>query len=92
MNNFLCTLNHPAFIFYKDNDKLQDLIKARADAPTLEDHFDRSKLPEIYQNKYFGKRSNVKHTHLSKEDTSRKDAWGHNMEEDRRGNRPQKPR
>ena len=79
-------------IFYADDDKLQSLIDERKNAPTLEDHFDRSKLPEIYQNKYFGKRSNVKHTHLSKEDTSRKDAWGHNMDDDKRINKPQKPR
>lgn len=79
-------------IFYSDDSKVQELIKERKNAPTLEDHFDRSKLPEIYQNKYFGQRSNVKHQHLSKEDTSRKDAWGHNMEDDKRGNKPQKPR
>jgi len=79
-------------IFYSDDSKVQDLIKERKNAPTLEDHFDRSKLPEIYQNKYFGQRSNVKHQHLSKEDTSRKDAWGRNMEDDKRGNKPQKPR
>ena len=43
----------------------------------------------------FGKRSQTKHTHLSKEDTSRRDAWGQNAEDERRTkiyNEPKKKR
>jgi len=81
-------------VFFQDDDELVEKLKVRAAAPTMDDKFDRSVLPEIMQTKYFGKRSQQKHTHLSKEDTSRQDAWGRGRE-DKRGkvfNQPKKPR
>merc|ERR1712157_157851 len=70
--------------YFQDDEELVAKMKARGQAPTLEDKFDRSVVPEVMQSKYFGKRSQSKHTHLSKEDTSRRDAWGQNAEDDRR--------
>ena len=81
--------------YFQDDEELVAKMKARGQAPTLEDKFDRSVLPEVMQSKYFGKRSQTKHTHLSKEDTSRRDAWGQNAEDDRRTkiyNEPKKKR
>lgn len=70
-------------VFFQDDEELVEKLKVRAAAPTMDDKFDRSVLPEIMQTKYFGKRSQQKHTHLSKEDTSRKDAWGRGSEDPR---------
>ncbi|KAL7748061.1 hypothetical protein RI367_006607 [Sorochytrium milnesiophthora] len=65
--------------FFQDND--EELYKRAYNEATLEDHFNKAALPEIMQVKNFGKIGQTKWTHLSKEDTSAKDAlWNQNKE------------
>lgn len=47
-----------------------EVLSRVSNEPTLEDRFDREALPEVMQVKNFGRTSQVKWTHLSKEDTS----------------------
>ena len=63
-------------VFYMDEDSVardNDVRKKEYDAPTLEDKFDREKLPEILQVKNFGRRGRTKYTHLVDQDTTRFD-------------------
>merc|ERR1712226_1568076 len=80
--NFLQRYYHKG-VYYQDDEELVAKAEVRASAPTMDDKFDRSVLPEVMQTKYFGKRSQVKHTHLKNEDTSRRDAWGRGSEDPR---------
>lgn len=48
-------------------------------APTLEDHFDYTALPEVKQVKNFGLKGRTKYTHLTDQDTTefgQTAAWG----------------
>uniref|UniRef100_A0A6B2G696 Microfibrillar-associated protein 1 (Trinotate prediction) n=1 Tax=Myxobolus squamalis TaxID=59785 RepID=A0A6B2G696_MYXSQ len=54
--------------FYLDKD--EDVLKQNFAQPTLEDHFDKSTLPQVMRVKNFGKASRTKYTHLVDQDTS----------------------
>lgn len=63
-------------VFYMDVDSIKDVSDVRAKdyvAPTLGDHVDKEKLPQILQVKNFGKRGRTKYTHLVDQDTTLKD-------------------
>lgn len=60
-------------VFYMDNDSVKQPDDVRAkdyNAPTLGDHTDKEKLPQIMQVKNFGKRGRTKYTHLVDQDTT----------------------
>ncbi|KAJ3123818.1 Microfibrillar-associated protein 1 [Nowakowskiella sp. JEL0407] len=58
-----------------------ELVKKReVSAPTLEDRFDKSVLPEVMQVKNFGRAGRTKWTHLAKEDTSKRDVGWNDKE------------
>ncbi len=60
-------------VFYMDESSLRsenDVRKKDYSAPTLEDHVDREKLPQVMQVKNFGKRGRTKYTHLVDQDTT----------------------
>mmetsp|Transcript_35559 Transcript_35559/g.36243 ORF Transcript_35559/g.36243 Transcript_35559/m.36243 type:complete len:469 (-) Transcript_35559:261-1667(-) len=70
--------------FYVDESsvtKSDDVRKKDFSAPTLEDKFDKEKLPKIMQVKNFGRRGRTKYTHLADQDTTRTDATRQPMEE-----------
>ena len=58
--------------FFMDTD--DEVLKRDYDAPTVEETVDRTLLPEVMQVKDFGKIGRTKWTHLSKEDTTARDA------------------
>lgn len=90
--NFLQRYYHKG-VYFQDDEELVAKAEVRAAAPTMDDKFDRSVLPEVMQTKYFGKRSQTKHTHLKNEDTSRRDAWGMGIhDKPKQHNEPQKKR
>ncbi len=63
-------------VFYMDVDSIKDTSDVRTKdyvAPTLGDHIDKDKLPQIMQVKNFGKRGRTKYTHLVDQDTTLKD-------------------
>uniref|UniRef100_A0A5K3FMM5 MFAP1 domain-containing protein n=1 Tax=Mesocestoides corti TaxID=53468 RepID=A0A5K3FMM5_MESCO len=65
-----------AFFVQTDEDKLyqRDFSK-----PTLEDHFDKTKLPPVLRVKNFGRAGRTKYTHLVDQDTTAFDAaWTSN--------------
>eukprot|EP00049_Salpingoeca_infusionum_P004968 m.86428 g.86428 ORF g.86428 m.86428 type:complete len:432 (+) comp12807_c0_seq2:147-1442(+) len=57
-------------------DEHDELFTRDFSAPTLDDHFDKSVLPQVMQVKKFGMIGNTKYTHLADQDTSQKGAWG----------------
>eukprot|EP01041_Mallomonas_annulata_P006043 gene6043-12181_t len=61
-------------VFYMDEDtvaKTESDVRCRDyNAPTLEDKFDKEKLPKVLQVKNFGKRGRTKYTHLTDQDTT----------------------
>ena len=65
-------------VFYVDEDSVrkedEDVRTREYNEPTLEDKFDKEKLPAILQVKNFGKRGRTKYTHLLDQDTTRFDA------------------
>nr|KAJ3417703.1 Microfibrillar-associated protein 1 [Polyrhizophydium stewartii] len=63
--------------FFVDDDRVRDALKhSNPDAPTLEDHFDKTLLPEVMQVKNFGRAGRTKYTHLADQDTTQRDsAW-----------------
>ncbi|XP_052597440.1 microfibrillar-associated protein 1-like [Peromyscus californicus insignis] len=61
--------------FFMDED--EELYKRDFSAPTLEDHFNKTILPEVMQVKNFGRSGRTKYTHLVDQDTTSFDsAWG----------------
>lgn len=52
-------------------DTSEDVYKRDYSAPTLEDRFDKTILPEVMQVKNFGRTGRTKWTHLAAEDTSK---------------------
>ena len=61
-------------VFYMDDDSLKadgDVRKNNFNEPTLEDKFDKEKLPAVLQVKNFGKRGRTKYTHLADQDTTK---------------------
>ena len=48
-----------------------DVRKNNFNEPTLEDKFDKEKLPAVLQVKNFGKRGRTKYTHLADQDTTK---------------------
>jgi microfibrillar-associated protein 1 len=63
--------------FYNDDEKVDDVFKRTdANAPTLEDFFDKSILPEVMQVKNFGLRGRTKYTHLTDQDTTEVNLYG----------------
>lgn len=65
-------------VFYMDEASVQsseqDVRKRDYNEPTLEDKFDKEKLPEVLQVKKFGFRGRTKYTHLMDQDTTRSKA------------------
>lgn len=57
--------------FYQDESKMEEAFKTTdVNAPTLEDHQDKSVLPSVMQVKNFGKIGRTKYTHLVDQDTT----------------------
>eukprot|EP01038_Epipyxis_sp_PR26KG_P006406 gene6406-8817_t len=66
---------HHKGVFYMDQESIKDKgqdvrLKDYSAAPTLEDNFDKEKLPAVLQVKNFGKRGRTKYTHLLDQDTT----------------------
>ncbi|KAJ0001829.1 hypothetical protein NQD34_001625 [Periophthalmus magnuspinnatus] len=60
--------------FYMDEE--DEVYKRDFNAPTLEDHFDKTVLPKVMQVKNFGRSGRTKYTHLVDQDTtSFNSAW-----------------
>jgi microfibrillar-associated protein 1 len=62
-------------VFYMDESSIknkneEDVRLKEYNMPTLEDNFDKEKLPKILQVKNFGKRGRTKYTHLTDQDTT----------------------
>jgi len=55
-------------------DQEEEVYKRDITGATLEDHFDKSVMPEVMQVKNFGKVGRTKYTHLADQDTSAKDS------------------
>jgi microfibrillar-associated protein 1 len=71
-------------VFYMDDDSLKaegDVRKNNFNEPTLEDKFDKEKLPSVLQVKNFGKRGRTKYTHLADQDTTK---YNERLEQDDR--------
>ncbi|EPZ35969.1 hypothetical protein ROZALSC1DRAFT_26498 [Rozella allomycis CSF55] len=60
--------------FYQDIQESEDIFKRDFNQPTLDDHIKKDALPDVMKKKKFGKRGQTKWTHLSAEDTSKKDS------------------
>ncbi|XP_044586937.1 microfibrillar-associated protein 1-like [Cotesia glomerata] len=58
--------------FYLDKD--ETILKRDYSGATLEDHFDKTVLPEVMQVKNFGRRGRTKYTHLVDQDTTQFDS------------------
>jgi len=74
-------------VFYMDDNSLRtddDVRKKDYSAPTLEDHVDKEKLPEVMRVKNFGKRGRTKYTHLVDQDTTLQDMKRTDMRTDNR--------
>ncbi|ODM90756.1 Microfibrillar-associated protein 1 [Orchesella cincta] len=54
--------------FYLDQE--EEILKRDVSEPTLEDHFDKTMLPQVMQVKSFGRNGRTKYTHLTDQDTS----------------------
>ncbi len=60
-------------VFYMDDSSLNNPSDVRLkdyNAPTLEDHYNKSALPSVLQVKNFGKKGRTKYTHLNDQDTT----------------------
>eukprot|EP00298_Acanthocystis_sp_HF-20_P025093 c36817_g1_i1.p1 GENE.c36817_g1_i1~~c36817_g1_i1.p1 ORF type:complete len:407 (+),score=172.27 c36817_g1_i1:17-1237(+) len=58
-------------VFYNDDEDIKQVLESRDfNQPTLEDLFDKTKMPEVLQVKNFGRAGQTKWTHLAKEDTT----------------------
>ena len=60
-------------VFYMDETSLNNPSDVRLkdyNAPTLEDHYNKSALPSVLQVKNFGKKGRTKYTHLNDQDTT----------------------
>ncbi|KAJ1508499.1 Microfibrillar-associated protein 1 [Coelomomyces lativittatus] len=68
---FLQRYYHKGAFYLQDAPNLMERNYAEA---TLEDHFHKELLPEVLQKRHQGKSSQSKWTHLSKEDTSKKES------------------
>jgi microfibrillar-associated protein 1 len=63
-------------VFYLEND--EKVLRRDTSAPTLEDHFDKTILPQVMQVKNFGRSGRTKYTHLVDQDTTDFEAaWSH---------------
>lgn len=61
-------------VFYLDQE--DEVFKRDFAQPTLEDHFDKTTLPQVMQVKNFGRSGRTKYTHLVDQDTTAHDsAW-----------------
>jgi microfibrillar-associated protein 1 len=72
--------------FYMDDGTVKqddDVRRKEYNAPTLGDHTDKEKLPQIMQVKNFGKRGRTKYTHLVDQDTTLKDNQRLNIRPDK---------
>ena len=60
-------------VFYMDEESVRegDVRKNNFNEPTLDDKFDKEKLPAVLQVKNFGKRGRTKYTHLADQDTTK---------------------
>ena len=67
---FLQKYYHKGAFFVDDEKVGAALENTDAAAPTLEDKFDKSVLPEVMQVKNFGLRGRTKYTHLTDQDTT----------------------
>lgn len=72
-SKFLQKYYHRGAFFMNEED---DVYKRDFNAPTLEDHFDKTVLPKVMQVKNFGRSGRTKYTHLVDQDTtSFNSAW-----------------